>query len=140
MKDHILNKMKKIEHIGIAVKDIDEAEKRFAKLLNTLSYKREVVESEGVVTSFFKTGESKIELLAPTRPDSPIQKYLDKKGEGMHHIAFEVDDIEQKIATLKQEGFILINDQPKDGADNKRIAFIHPKSTGGVLVEICQEK
>ncbi len=132
--------MKKIEHIGIAVKDIDQAEKRFAKLLNTLSYKREVVESEGVVTSFFRTGESKIELLAPTRPDSPIQKYLDKKGEGMHHIAFEVDDIEQKIETLKQEGFILINDQPKDGADNKRIAFIHPKSTGGVLVELCQEK
>ena len=132
--------MKKIEHIGIAVKDIDEAEQRFAKLLGTLSYKRETVESEGVITSFFKTGESKLELLAPTRPDSPIQKFLDKKGEGIHHIAFEVDDIEQKMATLKQEGFILINDQPKDGADNKKIAFIHPKSTGGILVEICQEK
>ncbi len=132
--------MKKIEHIGIAVKDIDEAEQRFAKLLSTLSYKRETVESEGVITSFFKTGESKLELLAPTRPDSPIQKFLNKKGEGIHHIAFEVDDIEQKMATLKQEGFILINDQPKDGADNKKIAFIHPKSTGGILVEICQEK
>ncbi len=131
--------MKKIEHIGIAVKDIDEAEKRFAKLLNTLSYKREKVESEGVVTSFFKTGESKIELLAPTRPDSPIQKFLDKKGEAMHHIAFEVDDIEQKIFVLKQEGFVLINEQAKAGADNKLVAFVHPKSTGGILVEICQE-
>ncbi len=131
--------MKKIEHIGIAVKDIDEAEKRFAKLLNTLSYKREKVESEGVVTSFFKTGESKIELLAPTRPDSPIQKFLDKKGEAMHHIAFEVDDIEQKMFVLKQEGFVLINEQAKAGADNKLVAFVHPKSTGGILVEICQE-
>ena len=132
--------MKKIEHIGIAVKDIDEAEQRFAKLLGTASYKRETVDSEGVITSFFKTGDSKIELLAPTHPDSPIQKFLDKKGEGIHHLAFEVDDIEEKMTVLKQEGFILINDQPKDGADNKKIAFIHPKSTGGILVEICQEK
>jgi len=132
--------MQKIEHIGIAVKNIREAEKRFALLLGTLSYKRETVESEGVLTSFFKLGESKIELLAATRADSPIQKFIDKKGEGIHHIAFEVENIEQKIADLKEKGFRLINETPKDGADNKRIAFIHPKSTGGILVEICQEK
>jgi len=132
--------MQKIEHIGIAVKNLDEAEKRFGKLLNTLSYKREKVESEGVVTSFFKIGDTKIELLAPTHSGSPIQKFLNKKGEGIHHIAFEVEDIEYQIKSLKKEGFILINDQAKAGADNKQIAFIHPKSTGGILVEICQEK
>ena len=131
--------MKKIEHIGIAVKDIDEAEKRFAQLLGVASYKRETVESEGVLTSFFKVGESKIELLSATRPDSPIQKFIDKKGEGMHHIAFEVNHIEQEIENLKKEGFIFINEIPKKGADQKRIAFIHPKSTGGILVEICQD-
>ena len=132
--------MKKIEHIGIAVKNLDEAEARFAKLLNTLSYKREEVKREGVITSFFKVGESKIELLAATVPDSPIQKFIDKKGEGMHHIAFEVDDIQQKMQDLSNEGFKLINDRPKDGADNKLVAFVHPKSTGSILVEICQEK
>ena len=132
--------MKKIEHIGIAVKDLDEAEARFAKLLNTLSYKREEVKSEGVITSFFKVGESKIELLAATAPDSPIQKFINKKGEGMHHIAFEVDDIHQKMQELSKEGFRLINEQPKNGADNKLVAFVHPKSTGGILIEICQEK
>ncbi|HFX17894.1 MAG TPA: methylmalonyl-CoA epimerase [Flavobacteriales bacterium] len=132
--------MKKIEHIGIAVQNLEEAEQRFAKLLNTLSYKRETVESEGVVTSFFKVGDSKIELLAATNPNSPIQKFIDKKGEGIHHIAFEVADIEQQIKTLKASGFTFINEQAKDGADNKKIAFIHPKSTGGILVEICQEK
>ena len=132
--------MKKIEHIGIAVKNLDEAEARFAKLLNTLSYKREEVKSEGVITSFFKVGESKIELLAATQPDSPIQKFIDKKGEGMHHIAFEVDDIHQKMQELANEGFRLINERPKDGADNKLVAFVHPESTGGILVEICQEK
>ncbi len=132
--------MQKIEHIGIAVNNLEEAEKRFAQLLNTVSYKREVVESEGVITSFFKIGESKIELLAATKPDSPIQKFIDKKGEGIHHIAFEVFDIEQKLRELKTQGFRLINEKPKDGADNKKIAFIHPKSTGGILVEICQEK
>jgi methylmalonyl-CoA/ethylmalonyl-CoA epimerase len=132
--------MKKIEHIGIAVQNLEEAEQRFAKLLNTLSYKRETVESEGVITSFFKVGDSKIELLAATNPNSPIQKFIDKKGEGIHHIAFEVADIEQQIKTLKASGFTFINEQAKDGADNKKIAFIHPKSTGGILVEICQEK
>jgi methylmalonyl-CoA/ethylmalonyl-CoA epimerase len=131
--------MKKIEHIGIAVKDIKEAEKRFAKLLNTKSYKQEIVESEGVLTSFFKVGESKIELLSATREDSPIKKFIDKKGEGIHHIAFEVDNVHQKMKELKDEGFILINEKPKKGADNKLIAFIHPKSTGGILVEICEE-
>ena len=132
--------MNKIEHIGIAVADLDEAEIRFSKLLNTLSYKREAVESEGVITSFFKVGETKIELLAATKEDSPIQKYIDKKGEGIHHIAFDVEDIHLSIKKLQSEGFRFINEQPKDGADNKRIAFIHPKSTGGILVEICEEK
>ncbi len=131
--------MHKIEHIGIAVQDLEEAEERWKKLLNTLSYKRETVESEGVITSFFKIGESKIELLAPTRPDSPIQKFLDKKGEGIHHIAFDVNDIEVKMKILAQQGFILINDQPKKGADKKKVAFLHPKSTGGVLIELCQD-
>ncbi len=131
--------MHKIEHIGIAVQDLEEAEERWKKLLNTLSYKRETVESEGVITSFFKIGESKIELLAPTRPDSPIQKFLDKKGEGIHHIAFDVNDIEAKMKILAQQGFILINDQPKKGADKKKVAFLHPKSTGGVLIELCQD-
>ena len=134
------NPMQKIEHIGIAVNDIAEAEKRFAQLLGTESYKREEVASEGVITSFFQVGESKIELLSATREDSPIQKFIDKKGEGIHHIAFEVENIEEKMEELKEQGFRLINEQPKDGADNKRIAFIHPKSTGGILVEICMEK
>jgi len=132
--------MKKIEHIGIAVKNIEEAEQRFTQLLGTLSYKREIVESEGVLTSFFKVGESKIELLAAVGNNSPIQKFIEKKGEGIHHIAFEVENIEQKMTELKEKGFQLINDIPKDGADNKRIAFIHPKTTGGILVEICEEK
>jgi len=132
--------MQKIEHIGIAVKDLKEAEKRFAQLLGTESYKREEVESEGVITSFFQVGESKIELLSATRPESPIQKFIDKKGEGIHHIAFEVENIEEKIKELKEKGFKLINETPKNGADNKSIAFIHPKSTGGILVEICQDK
>jgi methylmalonyl-CoA/ethylmalonyl-CoA epimerase len=132
--------MNKIEHIGIAVRDIKEAEKKFSKLFQTSSYKQESVESEGVLTSFFKIGESKIELLAATNKNSPIQKFLDKKGEGMHHIAFEVDDIELEMKRLENEGFILLNDKPKQGADNKLVAFIHPKSTGGILIEICQEK
>ncbi len=137
--DKNLFMMKKIEHIGIAVKNIDEAEKRFAYLLGVEPYKREIVESEGVLTSFFKVGESKIELLSAIRPDSPIQKFIDKKGEGMHHIAFEVNHIEQEIKNLKNKGFVFINESPKKGADQKKIAFIHPKSTGGILVEICQD-
>ncbi len=132
--------MHKIEHIGIAVKDLQEAEKRFTLLLGVENYKREKVESEGVITSFFQVGESKIELLSATRSESVIQKFIDKKGEGIHHIAFEVENIEEKIEKLKEQGFRLINEQPKDGADNKRIVFIHPKSTGGILVEICQDQ
>ncbi len=131
--------MNKIEHIGIAVKDLAEAEEKWAKLLNTLSYKRELVESEGVITSFFKVGETKIELLAPTTANSPIQKFLDKRGEGIHHIAFAVDNIEAKMKELANQGFTLINETPKKGADRKKVAFLHPKSTGGILVELCQD-
>ena len=131
--------MKKIEHIGIAVKNIEEANKTYEKLLGTSAYKSEEVESEGVLTSFFQIGKSKIELLAATREDSAIAKYLEKKGEGIHHIAFAVDDIETEIERLKAEGFLLINEQPKKGADNKIIAFLHPKSANGVLVELCQD-
>ncbi len=132
--------MKKLEHIGIAVNDLDAAEILFAKLLGTPSYKRESVASEGVITSFFKLGDLKIELLASTGPDSPIAKFIAKKGEGIHHLAFEVDDIDSAIRQKRNEGFLTINDEPKDGADNKRIAFLHPKSSGSVLVELCQEK
>ena len=128
-----------IEHIGIAVKDLAEAEEKWAKLLNTLSYKRELVESEGVITSFFKVGETKIELLAPTTANSPIQRFLDKRGEGIHHIAFAVDNIEAKMKELANQGFTLINETPKKGADRKKVAFLHPKSTGGILVELCQD-
>jgi methylmalonyl-CoA/ethylmalonyl-CoA epimerase len=132
--------MNKIEHIGIAVKDFEASNKLFSVLLNTSPYKNEAVESEGVMTSFFKMGESKIELLSATNADSPIAKFIDKKGEGIHHIAFEVDDIDQEIKRLESEGFELINKTSKPGADNKVIAFLHPKSTGGVLVELCMEK
>jgi len=132
--------MKKIEHIGIAVKDLKAANILYSKLLNTSPYKMEEVESENVNTSFFQVGESKIELLEGTSPDSPISKFIDKRGEGVHHIAFEVDDIEEEIARLTKEGFQMIHENPKDGADNKLIAFLHPKSSNGVLIELCQEK
>ena len=132
--------MKKLEHIGIAVKNLEESEILFAKLLGTKSYKREAVESEGVITSFFLVGNVKIELLSATHPESPIAKFIEKKGEGIHHLAFEVEDIDGQIENKKAEGFELINKMPKDGADNKRIAFLHPKSTGGVLTEMCEEK
>jgi len=130
----------KIEHIGIAVKDIEKSNELFSTLFNTPSYKMEEVESEGVKTSFFQIGESKIELLQATKPNSAIAKFIDKKGEGMHHIAFEVENIEEEIERLKKEGFVLIHDIPKLGADNKKIAFLHPKSTNGVLVELCQDR
>ncbi|MBI3136556.1 MAG: methylmalonyl-CoA epimerase [Bacteroidetes bacterium] len=130
----------KLEHIGIAVKDLEKSNRLFAALFNQAPYKTEDVESEGVRTSFFKTGESKIELLEATSPDSAIAKFIEKKGEGIHHLAFEVADIDSEIERLKTEGFELIHQTPKDGADNKRIAFLHPKSTNGVLVELCQEK
>ncbi|MBF4493721.1 methylmalonyl-CoA epimerase [Flavobacterium sp. JLP] len=129
----------KIEHIGIAVKNIDDANVLFEKLLGIPSYKMETVESEGVLTSFFQTGVNKIELLMATNPESPIAKFLEKKGEGIHHIAFDVEDIHAEISRLKSEGFVLINEVPKKGADNKLVAFLHPKNTNGVLVELCQE-
>ena len=129
----------KIEHIGIAVKNMEEANVLFEKLLGVASYKSEIVESEGVVTSFFQTGNNKIELLMATNPESPIAKFLEKKGEGIHHIAFDVEDIVLEIERLKKEGFVLINEIPKRGADNKLVAFLHPKNTNGVLVELCQE-
>ncbi len=131
--------MKKIEHIGIAVKNISEANKIYEILLGSAPYKSEKVESEGVETSFFQCGESKIELLEATNPDSPIAKFIEKRGEGIHHIAFAVKDIKFEMKRLKNEGFILLNETPKRGADNKLVAFLHPKSTTGVLVELCQE-
>jgi methylmalonyl-CoA/ethylmalonyl-CoA epimerase len=131
--------MNKIEHIGIAVKNLTTANSLFEKLLGTASYKMEEVASEGVRTSFFQNGPNKIELLEATSPDSPIAKFLEKKGEGIHHIAFEVTDIVAEIGRLKAEGFIVINEVPKKGADNKLVAFLHPKGTAGVLVELCQE-
>ncbi|SEP14991.1 methylmalonyl-CoA epimerase [Flavobacterium sp. CF108] len=129
----------KIEHIGIAVKNMDDANVLFEKMLGVPSYKMEAVESEGVLTSFFQTGNNKIELLVATNPESPIAKFLEKKGEGIHHIAFDVEDIHAEISRLKNEGFVLINDVPKKGADNKLVVFLHPKNTNGVLVELCQE-
>jgi methylmalonyl-CoA/ethylmalonyl-CoA epimerase len=131
--------MKKIEHIGIAVKDLEVSNLIFEKLLGAPSYKSEAVESEGVLTSFFSVGANKIELLAATNPESPIAKFIAKKGEGIHHIAFDVEDIVQEIARLKKEGFVVLNEIPKKGADNKLVAFLHPKATNGVLIELCQE-
>jgi methylmalonyl-CoA/ethylmalonyl-CoA epimerase len=131
--------MLKIEHIGIAVKDIEKSNNLFTVLLGIEPYKTETVESEKVTTSFFKTENTKIELLEASGPESAISKFIEKRGEGIHHIAFEVDDIEQSIIELKQKGFVFISEQPKIGADNKLICFIHPKSANGMLVEICQE-
>jgi methylmalonyl-CoA/ethylmalonyl-CoA epimerase len=130
----------KIEHLGIAVKSLETSDRLFARLLGQDYYKQESVQREGVTTSFYSIGESKIELLEATNPESPIAKFLDKKGEGIHHIAFGVEDIYAEIARLKKEGFIFISEEPKDGADNKLVVFLHPKSTNGVLVELCQEK
>lgn len=132
--------IKKIEHIGIAVKNLENSNELFAKLFGKDHYKIEAVESEGVSTSFFMLGETKIELLQATNENSAIAKFIDKKGEGIHHIAYEVENIEEEMARLKNEGFEILNVSPKDGADNKRICFLHPKSTNGVLVELCQEK
>ena len=131
--------LKKIEHIGIAVKDLEVSNQLYAKLLGTKHYKTEFIDSESVKTSFFKLGENKIELLQATNPESAIAKFINKKGEGVHHVAFEVENIEAEIKRLIDEGFELIDDTPKLGADNKIIAFLHPKSSGGVLVELCQE-
>ena len=131
--------MRKIEHIGIAVKALEISNALFEKLFGAPAYKSEVVESEGVTTSFFLNGPNKIELLAATNPDSPIAKFIEKKGEGIHHIAFDVEDIVSEIARLQKEGFVVLNETPKKGADNKLVAFLHPKSTNGVLIELCQE-
>lgn len=132
--------MNKIEHIGIAVKDIRESNSLFEKIFNKPNYKIEEVTTEGVITSFFKVGETKIELLQASSPDSPIAKFIKDRGEGVHHIAFEVDDIDSEIQRLLTAGFEVINKESKDGADNKKISFLHPKSTNGVLIELCQEK
>ena len=131
--------MRKIEHIGIAVKDLAASNLLFEKIVGQPPYKEEEVASEGVKTSFFMNGLNKIELLEATNPESPIAKFLEKKGEGIHHIAFDVEDIVVEIARLKKEGFIVLNEVPKKGADNKLVAFLHPKSTNGVLIELCQE-
>lgn len=132
--------MYKIEHIGLAVKSLADSVPLFEKLLNTECYKTEAVASENVNTAFFKTGESKVELLESTTPDGVIARYIEKKGEGIHHIAFEVQDIYAEMERLKAEGFTLLNEQPKPGADNKLVCFLHPKGTNGVLVELCMEK
>lgn len=131
--------MIRIEHIGIAVKELDQANELFAKLFGEAAYKSETVESEHVTTSFFKVGPNKIELLEAKAEESAIAKYINKKGEGIHHIAFEVDDIHAEMERLRGEGFQLINESPKQGADNKLVCFLHPKTTNGVLVELCQE-
>jgi methylmalonyl-CoA/ethylmalonyl-CoA epimerase len=132
--------MLKIEHIGIAVKHLSSSIPLFEKLLNTPCYKTEAVESELVNTAFFQKGDSKIELVEGYSPESPIYKFIEKKGEGMHHIAFEVDDIETEMQRLVKEGFTLINETPKEGADNKVVCFLHPKGTNGVLIELVMEK
>lgn len=131
--------MLKIEHIGIAVKDLNNSNELFKKLFGQAHYKTEEVQSEGVNTSFFQIGENKIELLVATNPDSPIAKFIEKKGEGIHHIAFDVADIRAEMKRLEGEGFVLLNQEPKPGADNKLVCFLHPKGTNGVLIELCQE-
>ena len=130
----------KLEHIGIAVKTLGFSDELFEKLLGKKSYKNEAVEREGVTTSFYQTGESKIELLEATHPESPVSKFIEKRGEGVHHLAFGVENIVEEVERLKKEGFQFISEQPKEGADNKLVVFLHPKSTNGVLVELCQEK
>jgi methylmalonyl-CoA/ethylmalonyl-CoA epimerase len=132
--------MQKVEHIGIAVRRLADSIPLFEKLLNTPCYKTEGVASEKVMTAFFQTGETKIELLESTDPDGVIARFIEKKGEGLHHIAFDVADIEAEMERLKKEGFVLLNEQPKQGADNKLVCFLHPKGTNGVLVELCQER
>ncbi|MCF8275272.1 MAG: methylmalonyl-CoA epimerase [Flavobacteriales bacterium] len=131
--------MEHIEHLGIAVESLERSIPIYEQLLNTKCYKQEAVESENVVTAFFQTGNNKIELLEATSPESAIAKFVAKRGEGIHHVAYAVNDIHQEMARLKAEGFRLLNEQPKRGADNKLICFVHPKDTSGVLMELCQE-
>ena len=132
--------MNKLEHIGIAVKNLDESNVLFARLLGKPHYKVEEVATEGVRTSFFEVGGIKIELLEATRPDSPIARFIEKRGEGIHHLAFDADPLEDKMNELKENGFVLLADAPRAGADHKEVVFVHPKSTQGVLIELCQEK
>ena len=132
--------LKHVEHIGIAVADLEAAVKTYETLLNAPCYKRETVESEKVETAFFQTGQTKIELLGASAPDSVIAKYVEKRGQGLHHIAFDVDDIHAEMARLRDAGFRLLNEEPKEGADNKLICFVHPKDGAGVLIELCQER
>jgi len=132
--------MFKVEHIGIAVKDMQNAVSLFEKLLNTNCYKTELVETENVKTAFFQTGETKIELLENTDPNGVIAKFIERKGEGLHHIAFEVTDIKAEMQRLQAEGFVLLTEDPKQGADNKLVCFLHPKGTNGVLIELCQDR
>jgi methylmalonyl-CoA/ethylmalonyl-CoA epimerase len=131
--------MRKIEHIGIAVKDLEESNLLFARLLGKAHFKTEMVAGESVETSFFQVGDTKLELLQATAPSSPIAKYLEKKSEGVHHIAFDVEDIHAEVNRLKEAGFEILNETPKQGADNKLVVFLHPRSTNGVLVELCQD-
>lgn len=131
--------LNKIEHIGIAVKNLEASNTLFAKFFNEPHYKTEAVASEHVLTSFFKVGENKIELLESTNPESAISKFIDKRGEGIHHIAFDVTDIKAEMIRLQAEGFVLLNEEPKRGADNKLVCFLHPKGTNGVLIELCQD-
>ncbi|MDN3202646.1 methylmalonyl-CoA epimerase [Algoriphagus sediminis] len=132
--------MRKIEHIGIAVNNLEQSNELFRKLIGKKHFKTEIVEGEAVETSFFQVGETKVELLQATNENSAIAKYLTKKPEGVHHIAFDVEDIYKEVARLKGEGFEILNETPKEGADNKLVVFLHPKSTNGVLIELCQEK
>lgn len=132
--------MLRVEHIGIAVKDLSASIPVYEKLLNSLCYKKESVASENVETAFFRQGETKIELLESSEPDGVIARFIEKKGEGIHHIAFEVIDIVAEMKRLKQAGFVLLNEEPKEGADNKLVCFLHPKNTHGVLIELCMEK
>ena len=131
--------MEKIEHVGIAVKSLEKANEAYTKMLGTVPYKTEIVESEQVNTSFFLVGENKIELLESTNPEGVISKFIEKRGEGIHHLAFAVTDIRVEMKRLKESGFILLNEEPKRGADNKLVCFVHPKSASGVLIELCQE-
>ena len=135
--DHHLTK---IEHLGIAVKSLEEGNALYTKILGVPPYKEEAVESEGVRTSFFKAGPNKIELLEATNPESPIAKFIEKRGEGIHHVAYAVEDIKVEMARLEGEGFTLLNKEPKAGADNKWVCFLHPKGTGGTLIELCQDR
>lgn len=132
--------MRKIEHIGIAVKNLEKSNELFKRLLGKEQFKTELVDGEGVETSFFQVGETKVELLQATREDSAIAKYIDRRSEGVHHVAFDVEDIHAEVDRLKAAGFEILNETPKEGADNKLVVFLHPRSTNGVLIELCQEK